>query len=90
MEEKLIKIGISQGDSNGIGYEVILKSFSDQRMFEFCIPILYGSQKIVSFYSKLLENAEIPLPEIHIIQDANKAIPGKLNLIRCVDDSAHI
>jgi 4-hydroxythreonine-4-phosphate dehydrogenase len=87
MEEKLIKIGISQGDSNGIGYEVILKSFSDQRIFELCIPILYGSQKIASFYSKLLEKAEITPPEIHVIQDAHKAVQGKLNLIRCVDDS---
>jgi 4-hydroxythreonine-4-phosphate dehydrogenase len=90
MEEKLIKIGISQGDSNGIGYEVILKSFSDQRMFELCIPILYGSQKIASFYSKLLEKAEITPPEIQVIQDAGKAVQGKLNLIRCVDDSAPV
>jgi 4-hydroxythreonine-4-phosphate dehydrogenase len=87
MEEKLIKIGISQGDSNGIGYEVILKSFSDQRIFELCIPILYGSQKIASFYSNMLEEAGTTPPEIHIIHDANRAIPGKLNLIRCVDDS---
>ncbi|MDR0743612.1 MAG: 4-hydroxythreonine-4-phosphate dehydrogenase PdxA [Tannerella sp.] len=88
MEEKLIKIGISQGDTNGVGYEVILKSFADPRIFELCIPILYGSSKIASFYSKLLEEAEITPPEIHIIQDAGKAIQGKLNLIRCVDDSA--
>jgi 4-hydroxythreonine-4-phosphate dehydrogenase len=87
MEEKLIKIGISQGDTNGIGYEVILKSFADPRVFELCIPILYGSSKTVSFYSKLLEKMEITLPEIHIIQDASKAVQGRLNLIRCVDDS---
>ncbi|MDR1525559.1 MAG: 4-hydroxythreonine-4-phosphate dehydrogenase PdxA [Tannerella sp.] len=90
MEEKLIKIGISQGDSNGIGYEIILKSFSDQRMFELCIPILYGSNKIASFYSKLLEQADITPPEIQVIQDAHKAVHGKLNLIRCVDDSAPV
>jgi 4-hydroxythreonine-4-phosphate dehydrogenase len=87
MEEKLIKIGISQGDTNGIGYEVVLKSFADPRIFELCIPILYGSPKMASFYSKLLEEAEITPPEIHIIQDAGKAIQGKLNLIRCIDDS---
>ncbi|MDR2775614.1 MAG: 4-hydroxythreonine-4-phosphate dehydrogenase PdxA [Tannerella sp.] len=90
MEEKLIKIGISQGDSNGIGYEVILKSFSDQRIFELCIPILYGSQKIASFYSNILKEAETAPPEIHIIQDAHKAVAGKLNLIRCVDDNAPV
>lgn len=87
MEEKLIRIGISQGDSNGIGYEVILKAFSDPRTAELCIPILYGSQKIASYYNKLLETAEIAPAEIHIIHDAQKAIPGKLNLIHCVDDN---
>ncbi len=91
MEDKLIKIGISQGDSNGIGYEVILKAFSDPRMFELCIPILYGSQKIASFYNKIiLEAAEVTPAEIHIIQDAQKAVSGKLNLIRCVDDNVQI
>lgn len=87
MEERLIKIGISQGDSNGIGYEVILKAFSDPRIFELCIPILYGSQKIASFYSKLLESDEFTPPEIQVIHDPQKAVHGKLNLIRCVDDS---
>jgi 4-hydroxythreonine-4-phosphate dehydrogenase len=86
-EEKLIKIGISQGDTNGIGYEIILKTFADQRIFDLCLPILYGSAKTVSYYSKPLEKAELTLPEIHLIQDASKAIQGKLNLIRCVDDS---
>ena len=89
MEDKLIKVGISQGDSNGIGYEVILKTFSDPRMFELCIPILYGSQKITSFYSKMLGTAEAAPPEIHVIQDAHRAIQGKLNLIRCVDENTH-
>ncbi|HCC50745.1 MAG TPA: 4-hydroxythreonine-4-phosphate dehydrogenase PdxA [Porphyromonadaceae bacterium] len=88
MEERLIKVGISQGDPNGIGYEVILKSFADPRLFELCIPILYGSAKIASFYSKLLEEGDITPPEICVIQDAHKAVQGKLNLIRCVDDSA--
>ncbi|MDR2915420.1 MAG: 4-hydroxythreonine-4-phosphate dehydrogenase PdxA [Tannerella sp.] len=90
MEEKLMKVGISQGDSNGIGYEVILKAFSDPRMFELCIPILYGSQKTASFYNKILETAEITPAEIHIIHDAQKAVHGKLNLIRCVDDNIQI
>lgn len=89
MEERIIKIGISQGDSNGIGYEVILKAFSDPRISELCTPILYGSQKIASFYNKLLEDIEITPVEIHVIHDAQKAIPGKLNLIRSVDDNMH-
>ena len=43
MEERLIKVGITHGDINGIGYEVILKTFSDTRMAELCTPIIYGS-----------------------------------------------
>ena len=87
MEERQIKIGITQGDSNGIGYEVILKTFSDPRIYELCIPVLYGSQKYVSFYNERLTASEITPPEMHIIYDTQKAIHGKLNLIRCVDDS---
>ena len=90
MENKLIKIGISQGDSNGIGYEVILKAFSDTRLFELCTPILYGSQKIASFYNKILEAAEIAPAEIIVIHDASKAVHGKLNLIQCVNDHMQV
>ena len=90
MEEKLIKIGISQGDSNGVGYEVILKTFSDPRMFELCTPILYGSHKIASFYSKTLEAAESETVEINVISDVHKAASGKLNLIHCVDDNVPV
>ena len=42
MEERLIKVGITHGDINGIGYEVILKTFSDTRMAELCTPIITG------------------------------------------------
>ena len=48
MEERLIKVGITHGDINGIGYEVILKTFSDTRMAELCTPIIYGSSKIIT------------------------------------------
>ena len=51
MEERLIKVGITHGDINGIGYEVILKTFSDTRMAELCTPIIYGSSKICLLYT---------------------------------------
>ena len=88
MDEKQIKIGITQGDSNGVGYEIILKTFSDGRLYEFCTPIVYGSHKSASFYIEQLASADITPPEIYVIHDALKAVHGKLNLIRCVDDSA--
>ncbi|MDR3252921.1 MAG: 4-hydroxythreonine-4-phosphate dehydrogenase PdxA [Tannerella sp.] len=89
MEERLIKIGITQGDSNGIGYEVILKSFNDERMFELCTPILYGSPKLVAYYGKILESSEIASPAVHNITDAQKAVHEKLNIMRCIDDSVY-
>jgi 4-hydroxythreonine-4-phosphate dehydrogenase len=47
-----IKVGISVGDINGIGMEVIIKTFSDPRMLEVCTPIVYGGLKLASFYAK--------------------------------------
>ena len=50
--ERKIRIGITQGDTNGIGYEVILKTFSDPAMLELCTPVIYGSSKIMSYHRK--------------------------------------
>ena len=54
-EEKL-KIGISIGDLNGIGGEIILKTFEDNRMLEFCTPVIFGSVKVLSFLKKHFES----------------------------------
>ena len=50
MEGKRIKVAITHGDINGIGYEVILKIFEDDRLCELCTPILYGSTRVASFW----------------------------------------
>ena len=50
MEDNKIKIGITQGDINGVGYEVILKAFSDPTMLELCTPIIYGSPKVAAYH----------------------------------------
>ena len=55
METKKLKIGITQGDINGIGYEIILKTLDDARILEFCTPILYGSPKVAAYHRKNLE-----------------------------------
>ena len=57
MLEKPIVVGITQGDVNGVGYEVITKSLSDARMIEICTPIVYGSSKAASFHRKLIKNS---------------------------------
>ena len=71
--EKLLKIGITQGDINGIGYEVILKTLADPRMLELCIPVIYGSSKAIGYYKKLLELDHL---SINIVKSADEAGAG--------------
>ena len=55
MEDSKIRIGITQGDINGVGYEVILKAFADPVMLELCTPIIYGSPKVAAYHRKSLD-----------------------------------
>ncbi|MDP2887940.1 MAG: 4-hydroxythreonine-4-phosphate dehydrogenase PdxA, partial [Bacteroidota bacterium] len=52
MKRDKIVIGISQGDINGIGYEVIIKTLMEPRILEMCIPIVYGSPKVAAYHKK--------------------------------------
>ena len=58
MSEKTYRIGITQGDTNGIGWEVILKTFADPRMTELCTPVLYGSPEAAAYYRKTIADLE--------------------------------
>ena len=49
---KKIKVGISIGDLNGIGSEIVLKTFDDSRMLDFCTPVIFASTKIITFLKK--------------------------------------
>ena len=51
-----IRVGITHGDINGIGYEVILKAFEDPAMAELCIPIVYGSPKVAAYHRKAIDS----------------------------------
>src|SRR5574344_484556 len=84
-----IKLAITQGDINGIGYEVILKTFSDARMFEHCTPILYGSTKVASYHKKLLGQQHQDLT-FNAIHDARQAQEKKFNVINLVNDEVKI
>jgi len=72
-----IIVGISVGDINGIGVEIILKTFDDKRMLEFCTPVIYASNKVVTLHKNKL-NFVTPIQRIHSI---NAIIHNKLNLI---------
>lgn len=77
MKKQNIKIGISIGDLNGIGSEIILKTFADNRMLEFCTPIVFANTKLMSFYKKHFDVAT----NIQGINDASEAIEGKFNVV---------
>lgn len=72
-----IKVGISVGDLNGIGVEVILKTFSDNRMLDFCTPIIFASSKAVSFHKNKL-GLKVP---IHGISNLKQIVEHKVNLL---------
>lgn len=82
-----LKIGISHGDFNGIGYETILKTFLDSRMFDFCTPIIYGSSKIASYYKKLIPGINY---NFNTIRAANNAVENRLNIINIYNEEAKI
>lgn len=73
-------IGISQGDPNGVGLELIIKSFAEPFIYKYCTPVLYASQKSFIFYKKALEMEE---PMYNSIKDASEAKAGKFNLVMC-------
>ncbi len=72
-----IKVGISVGDINGIGIEIILKTFEDIRMLEICTPIIFASNKTVSVHKKELNIHT----QIHGIENVKKALNNKVNLV---------
>ncbi|MEM1359219.1 MAG: 4-hydroxythreonine-4-phosphate dehydrogenase PdxA [Bacteroidota bacterium] len=80
------KIGISIGDINGIGPEVIIKTFSDDRILEFCTPIIYGSSKVMAYHKNIV-NSNF---RFHSIRDAKQASQGKVNVITCWQDTVNI
>lgn len=55
MENKKIRVALTHGDTNGIGYELIFKAFAEPEMFEFCTPVIYGSPKIAAYHCKALD-----------------------------------
>jgi 4-hydroxythreonine-4-phosphate dehydrogenase len=87
MENKLIRVGITHGDINGIGYEVILKTFSDNRITELCTPIIYGSSKIAAYHRKVME---LPQVNMSVIAKAGDAGDSRVNIINCVDDDTKV
>lgn len=86
MEDNRIRIGITQGDINGVGYEVILKTFSDPVMLELCTPIIYGSPKVAAYHRKSLD-----LPtNFSIVNSASEAAWNRVSVVNCTDDEVKV
>ena len=86
MEDNKIRVGITQGDINGVGYEVILKTFSDPVMLELCTPIIYGSPKVAAYHRKSLD-----LPtNFSIVNSAAEAVHNRLSVVNCTDDEVKV
>ncbi len=87
MEREKIVIGITQGDINGIGYEVILKTLSESRVLDAFVPVIYGSPKVAAFHRKQLDIQGINLNIINSVEELN---PKRINIINCSDDEIKV
>src|SRR5574344_1717410 len=86
MEENKIRVAITHGDINGIGYEVILKTFAEPAILELCTPIIYGSPKVATYHRKTLD-----LPtNFSIISKAEDAHEGRVNMLTTFDEEVKV
>ena len=86
MDNRKIRVAITHGDTNGIGYEVILKAFEDPTMFDLCTPIIYGSPKVAAYHRKALGLET----QFSIIDKAEDARDGRLNLLTTFDEEVKV
>jgi 4-hydroxythreonine-4-phosphate dehydrogenase len=87
MEKKTIIAGITQGDINGIGYEVIIKALMEPTINDICVPVVYGSPKVAAYHRKALNINNFSFNNIRSAEEAN---PKKANLINCLDDNIRV
>ncbi|MDD7317637.1 MAG: 4-hydroxythreonine-4-phosphate dehydrogenase PdxA [Prevotella sp.] len=86
MEDRKIRIAITHGDTNGIGYEMIFKTFAAPEMLELCTPIIYGSPKVAAYHRNVLDLQA----NFSIINSAEEACDGRLNLLTVLDDDMKV
>ena len=87
MGRKLV-VGITQGDGNGISYEVIIKALADERMLDLCTPVIYGSSKIFGFYKKHIHNIE--QINTNVINSAKDVHQKRVNIVNCLPENVFV
>ena len=85
-KDENIKVGISIGDLNGIGAEIIIKTFEDPRTLELCTPIIFASSRVMSFYKKHFESKI----DFHETNSANNIQSNKVNVVNVWNESVAI
>lgn len=85
--ENRLKVGLTHGDVNGIGYELLVKMMAENKICEVCTPILYGSSKVAAYHRKNLNVENFSLNNIQSAQEANSK---RCNVINCVDDAIKV
>ena len=85
--QKNLNIGISIGDINGIGLEVVLKTFKDNRMLDICTPIIFGSTKLINDYKKALSLDNM---SFHSIKNMDQAKTKKINVFECWSENVSL
>ncbi len=86
MQEKPV-IGITTGDLNGVGPEIIIKTFADARILELCTPVIFASEKLINYYNKPVEDGTF---KYTVIRDFESLKPGVINLFPCWDEEVSI
>lgn len=82
-----IKTGITIGDINGIGLEVIIKALDEEKLLNYCTPVIYGSSKVVSYHKNIVEHVDFSFNSIY---SADKANYRKVNVLNCWQDDVNI
>jgi len=82
-----IKVGITHGDINGIGYEVIIKTLNEPHMLEVCTPVIYGSPKVAAYHRKALNIEGLSFNHIRNVGEAHSK---RINIINCIDDNTRV
>ena len=87
MAEQKPIIGITNGDINGVGLEIILKTLSDNRIMEFCSPVIYSSARTVSFHRKAINLANLNYTQIQYLENIS---PNTINILNCWEEEVPV
>lgn len=80
-------IGITTGDLNGIGLEIIIKTFSDTRMLDHCVPVIFASNKAINYYRRIVSDHPFNFSSIKNFQQLN---PKQVNVFNCWEEEVAI